>query len=293
MSVVVNRPCEDCVHAVVCGIRARLEDALGAGDATITPPIEDPALTFDVSIDVSCRHYLGIVPQAPMPSLLSVVPTVDVDKGDEVEGLLQGAGATMAPFEQPAVDAFQRDPFAEKPPAPATVPLTVERLTADGHAPAQPVRCDRCGRTFRNGTALTSHQKFCGQPLTTRQQALVDALRENHGNQKAAADALGKGTGWVSGMLGTIRRKRALPPDVEQLIASRPRGTNVGIVDKHRRQLQEAEEQARQAARIVAERARERESEAVAAHDQFVATREARARERANANMAQRRGERS
>lgn len=188
-----------------------------------------------------------------------------------------------------AIETFQADPFAETP-APATVPLTVERLAAGGHAPAPKLPCDRCGRSFTNSAALTGHRKFCGQPLTVLQQRLVDALREHDGSQKAAADALGKGTGWVSGMLGTIRRKNALPADVEKLIAARPRGTNTAIVDKHKRQIQEAEEQARQAARVVAEHARERETAASAAHDEFVATRQAKARERANANIAARAG---
>jgi hypothetical protein len=58
-SIEVVLPCADCVHALVCAIKANLEltrwpERLGVG-----PPAPDPAITVS-AISVSCTHYLAV-----------------------------------------------------------------------------------------------------------------------------------------------------------------------------------------------------------------------------------------
>jgi hypothetical protein len=57
MTLVINRPCGTCSHAVVCRIRAELEAVL-VNDPAVVPLVLDPALEYDVSIDISCRYFL-------------------------------------------------------------------------------------------------------------------------------------------------------------------------------------------------------------------------------------------
>lgn len=261
MTLVVNRPCGTCAHQAVCRIRDGLEAVL-SGAVAPAPP--DPALAFDVTVDVSCAHFLAEdrgrhseSDLAALDDIKAAFPTVFEPKAAPVVLSEPAHDIALPPAidEHRRVEAFRSSARTRATPHPAA-PLTVEHLAANGHA-----------------------------PLTPRQSEVMDAIRAAKGVQLAAATALGITSGSLVGMVTRLRESGRLPSDIAALI------------ETHRTQkapdarLAAMDARDRDIARRVAAHSRERETEASAAHDDFIAVREERARAKANENLRRLRGE--
>jgi hypothetical protein len=182
MTLVINRPCGTCAHAVVCRIREGLEAALN--DSTqLVVPYADPALEYDVSVDVSCAHFLEKRSPLATPAQAELVRAL--------------VAARDVSEEPPNIPDFIPEPAA--PPEPATIiPLTVDRLRAAGLAPAQlvtrgapnpqrvaagkaralgaaRVKCDPgCGGMFYDGPGIAAHKRHCSAYQAHHDAHVVD-----------------------------------------------------------------------------------------------------------------------
>lgn len=249
MTLVINRPCGTCSHAVVCRIRAELEAALV--NATFVPPASNPALEYDVTVDMSCAHFLPSV-TTETPAFYSSKYASDIpeceESGEAVEtdtnlpGFLE---RTLGPVAEPELE-----PEA----------LTVEPPETGPKA-----------------------------PLTPRQKEILDAYRQAGGDAGAAATSMGLTEGAIRGTLYQLRAGGRLPADVEELVEKRRRPARVPVRDAHNQIRAEAD--AQRIAQGIAERSRAAAPDVLEARDADDSRHRERARAKADETWRQRHGQ--
>lgn len=273
MTVVINRPCHDCAHREMCRIRDGLESAL-AGEF-VTERALDPALELQVTVDISCGHYLAhrrVSPPATAQVLAIGPPSTALDRPPTaLDRPLAEAAPPAEPQGEPGADdaPVAPEPAPEKARPWELPPLVSNRAAA---APVAPLAVE----------------------LFPRQAAIVAAVRAAKGDQITAAAALNRTVQTVYGTVSKLRQRGLLPTDVGRLIddykarGTEPRSTAITPGVAARLDRDDA------IAKAVAVRSRELtapDPKPVDAHDEFVATRVANARAKAETNRRRLRGE--
>lgn len=227
---------EQCLHLIDEQARFVLGYPSAAWLSDIVPAIEDAnaALGFAKAQIVEAVEELRAerAVSEPRPNIPEFIPAPEPEAPadskdlqvaaesathDEAPAALTGDDGGESGAPPVALDGGSGKP-ADAPPPTALVPLTVEALAANGHAPAE--------RPARNQSTPKD-----ADGLTARQRQYLDAVRRNDGNTGAAARDLGlANSGGIAALITQLRGEGRLPSDVDELLARRREGKKVTVL---------------------------------------------------------------